>query len=196
MGVSKAVKGALRILSAGLAASILTSVAFAQAVYDSPFGGKSKAETAPAPSKPIPSQLDELEFTGVFAVEGYVTISLYDTKEKRSVWVPLESSEEGYSITDFNEEKGSITVSFGGLSRELAINENEIVTLKQPVPRAGAQRKDKAIAQKDPETLRKEEEARSFVSDLLAGSLAKREENRRAREELINRARNGSERQR
>ena len=162
----------------------------AMAQYDSPFGGNNQPSKPEAPKPQAPSRLNDLEFTGLFAVEGELTFSLYDAKAKRSLWVPHKGSEEGFTISGFDDPEGKITVHFGGQSREIAINENEIVTLKQPARVSPAPpRSNKPVAPRDPETVKKEEEAQAFVSNLLAGSMARREENRRKREEQIAAAR-------
>lgn len=141
-------------------------------------------ETTVAPAQVAPSRLDKMEFTGLLAFGGEVTISLYDTETKESIWVPLDGSEDGISVSGFDEEKGTISVSLQGITREIAINENEIVAVKRAEPAAArpAPAPPKPIRVKDDETLRKEEEARLFVSDLLASGLQQREKFRRERE--------------
>ena len=154
--------------------------------------------------KKLPTRLDGLEFTGLLAVGSEVTFSLYDPQTKQSVWVPLDGSEEGVSVGDFDEEGGTIKVTLNGRSRSIVINENEIVTLKRAVPtQVKAQRSavasnvakakpKKPVRVKDPETLKKEEEARFFVSDLLANSMRQREGYRKEREERLAKAKRGS----
>lgn len=157
--------------------------------HDSPFGGKQQVpNTAPVATQ-TPSRLSDLEFTGLFVVQGEVTFSLYDSKTKLSLWIPQNGSEDGFSVSGFNDLDSKIVVTHGGQSREIAINENEIIALKQTVRPTAKPAAKKPVVQKDPETLKKEEEARTFVSDLLANSLARREESRRKREEQIANAR-------
>lgn len=173
--------------------------------HKSVFGTLDKKPVVKAPvSKTVPTRLDGLEFTGLLAVGSEVTFSLYDPQTKQSVWVPLDGSEEGVSIGNFDEEGGTITVNIDGQSRNIVINENEIVTLKRGSPsRAKPQRPEvakrvvnakpkKPVRVKDPETLKKEEESRMFVSDLLASSLVQRERYRREREERLAKSRSGS----
>ena len=166
---------------------------------------KKTIQVAPV-ADPSAMRLDALEFTGMIAFAGETTFSLYDPKTKQSVWVPLEGSEDGVSIDDFDEEGGTITVSLGGRSREIVINENEIVTLKRAAPpkvsprrpavasNPAALKAKKVVRQKNPETLKKEEEARMFVSNLLADSMKQRERYRREREERIANAKKGASR--
>gem|GEM_PF-2491124 len=165
----------------------LCSGAFGQ--HDSPFGGKQKAPNPTPVATQTPSRLSDLEFTGLFVVQGEVTFSLYDSKTKLSLWIPQNGTEDGFSISGFDDLDSKIVVTHGGQSREIAINENEIIALKQTVRPTAKPAVKKPVVQKDPETLKKEEEARTFVSDLLASSLARREESRRKREEQIANAR-------
>lgn len=187
---------------------------FALALFCAPVFGaeetpfyKPKKTTQVAPvADPSATRLDGLEFTGMIAFAGETTFSLYDPKTKQSVWVRLEGSEDGVSIDDFDEEGGTITVSLGGRSREIVINENEIVTLKRAATPKGSPRRPavasnpavlrakKVVRQKDPETLKKEEEARMFVSNLLADSMKQRERYRREREARIANAKKGASR--
>ena len=161
---------------------------------DSPFERTKKTPTAAPVANVAPTRLDDFQFTGMLTVGGETTFSLYDSKTKQSVWVPLEGSEEGVSVDGFNEQDGTISVSFGGQSRSIVINENEIVTLKRAAPQTVAARNTPAVAAnpakpekpvrvKSPEIVKKEEEARMFVSDLLANSMVQRERYRKEREE-------------
>ncbi len=143
----------------------------------------SKVEEPQAAPTVAPSRLDKMEFTGLLAFGGEVTISLYDTETKESIWVPLDGSENGFSVTGFDEEKGTIAVSLDGITREIAINENEIVAVQRVEPAAApSNAPPKPVRVKDDETLRKEEEARMFVSNLLANGMEQREKFRKARE--------------
>jgi len=152
----------------------------------SPFERVTKTVESKAPVQVTPSKLDKMEFTGLLGIGGEVTISLYDAETKQSHWIPLDGAEDGISVSGFDEDNGTISVSLEGITREIAINENEIVTLKRTAPvranGSGAAPPKKAVAVKDDETLIKEEEARLFVSDLLANGMKQREEFRKARE--------------
>ncbi len=145
-------------------------------------------------AKVAPSRLDQMEFTGLMAIGSDVTISLYDSKTKESVWVPLDGSEDGFAVSGWDEADGIISVSLNGITKEIAINENEIITLKQAAPTRSVADKTaapkKPVRVKDPETLKKEEEARQFVSNILANGMRQREEFRRSREARIAGARN------
>ena len=153
----------------------------------SPFEG---AKAAPiqktTTAKVAPSRLDQMEFTGLMAIGPDVTISLYDSKTKESVWVPLDGSEDGFAVSGWDEADGTISVSLNGITKQIAINENEIITLKQAAPvrsvAGNTNTPKKPVRVKDPETLKKEEEARQFVSNILASGMKKREEIRRSRE--------------
>lgn len=152
----------------------------------SPFERASKPVVVNAPAKAAPSRLDKMEFTGLLGFGGQVTISLYDTKTKQSLWIPLDGAQDGISVSGFDEDNGTISVSLQGRTREIAINENEIVALKRTAPvrasGSGTAPPKKVVAVKDDETLIKEEEARLFVSDLLANGMKQREQFRKARE--------------
>ena len=128
-----------------------------------------------------------MEFTGMLAIGDEITISLFDTKTNQSVWVPLHGSEEGFEVTALNESTGRITVTLQGISKEIAINENEIIAVKR-APQSVASRgksptvEKKPVKPKDPEILKKEEQAREFMTNLLANGLEQRERYRRERE--------------
>ncbi|MFL3657436.1 MAG: hypothetical protein ACJ07L_05195 [Opitutales bacterium] len=173
--------------------------------HESVFGSlDKKPESKASVVKVVPTRLDGLEFTGLLAVGSDVTFSLYDPETKQSVWVPLNGSDEGVSVGDFDEEGGTITVSLDGRSRSIVINENEIVTLKRAVPakttpqrpavasNVAKAKPKKPVRVKDPKTLKKEEEARSFVSNLLSNSMQQRERYRKEREERLAKAKGGS----
>ena len=153
--------------------------------------------------KVAPSRLDQMEFTGLMAIGLDVTISLYDSKTKESVWVPLDGSEDGFAVSGWDEADGTISVSLNGITKQIAIKENEIITLKQAAPArnvasnaparnaaSNAPAPKKPVRVKAPETLKKEEEARQFVSNILASGMRQREEFRRSREARIAGARN------
>ncbi len=151
----------------------------------SPFERASKPVVVEKPVTVAPSRLDKMEFTGLLGFGGEITISLYDTETKQSLWVPLDGSQDGISVSGFDEENGTISVSLQGITRTIAINENEIVALKRTEPVVTSNGSapvvpNKPVRIKDDETLRKEEEARSFVSNLLANSMVQREEYRKA----------------
>lgn len=156
----------------------------------SPFERASEAPVVENPKNQAPTRLDKVEFTGLLSVGGDVTISLYDTESKQSVWVPLDGSEDGFSVSGFNELDGTISVSLDGNTRQIPINENEIVAVSRAAtPRNPAPEKPaKPVRVKDPETLQKEEEARLFVSNLLANGMKAREKYRREREASLSRA--------
>jgi len=173
--------------------------------HESVFGSLNEKAAIKAPvAKSAPTRLDGLEFTGLLAVGREVTFSLYDPQTKQSVWVPLDGSEEGVSVGDFDEEGGTITVTLDGQSRIIVINENEIVTLKRVAPprtalkrpqvaaRTASVKPKKPVRVKDPETIKKEEAARLFVSDILASSMIQRERYRKEREERLAKSKNGS----
>jgi|GEM_PF-726463 len=146
--------------------------------------------------KVAPSRLEQMEFTGLMAIGSDVTISLFDSKTKESVWVPLDGSVDGFAVSGWDEADGTISVSLNGTTKQIAINENEIITLKQAAPARGVADKTatpiKTVRVKAPETLKKEEEARQFVSNILASGMRQREEFRRSREARIAGARNNS----
>ncbi len=179
----KSVSKAILILS-----SVSTSLFVFAEDPVSPFERPSSKPSEKAPPTALESsRLDKLEFTGLMAFGGEVTISLYDTESKESIWVPLNGTEEGVSVTGFDEGSGTISVLIEGRTRRIPINENEIVAIKRSepaarVPVAQATKAKKPAIVKDPETIKKEEEARLFVSDLLASSMIQREKYRQERE--------------
>ncbi len=167
----------------------------------SPFERAKTAPAKPQETAPGNKRLDGLEFTGLFAVGENVIFSLYDPESKQSVWVPLDGSEDGFSASDFDEADGTIKVTLEGRSRVIAIKENEIVTIKRAAPPVRATpvaatgttravpRASKIVSNKDPVTRQKEEEARMFVSDMLANGMEARERYRKEREQRLKDAR-------
>lgn len=161
----------------------------------SPFERAQNNVAAKAPVEEAPTRLDKIKFTGFLILGEEMTVSLYDTESKQSIWVPLDGDEEGITVNEFNEVDGTISVSLLGKTREIAINENEIIAINrsEPVRTAVAKApvaKKKPERIKDPEILKKEEEARLFVSDLLASSMLQREKYRREREARLDEAKN------
>lgn len=173
---------------------LLSSLLFLAAIQSvwaeeirSPFERVKSAPVEKAlPAEVAPSRLDQIEFTGLMAIGSDVTISLYDSKTKESVWVPLDGSVDGFAVSGWDEADGTISVSLNGITKQIAINENEIITLKQAAPVRNVASNEaapqKPSREKDPETLQKEEEARQFVSNILVNGMKQREEARRARE--------------
>ncbi|MEC7907558.1 MAG: hypothetical protein VYC82_10075 [Verrucomicrobiota bacterium] len=183
----------------GLLSSFLLMAATSQLIWAeeirSPF---ERAKVAPVQETTAatvaPSRLDQMEFTGLMAIGPDVTISLYDSKTKESVWVPLDGLQDGFAVSGWDETDGTISVSLNGITKQIAINENEIITLKQAAPArsvaGNTNAPKKPVRVKDPETIKKEEEARQFVSNILANGMRQREEFRRSREARIAEARN------
>ena len=104
------------LLSSFLLLAAITQLIWAEEIR-SPF---ERVKAAPAQetttAKVAPSRLDQMEFTGLMAIGSDVTISLYDSKTKESVWVPLDGSEDGFAVSGWDEADGTISVSLNGIT--------------------------------------------------------------------------------
>lgn len=133
-----------------------------------------------APVNAAPSEgrirLDQLEFTGLFSIGDETTFSLYDKKNDVNLWLPEDGQEGGFSVAGFDHGKGELRVQFAGETRLISLNNNTITELKIASNRK--LKSPKKVVQKDPETLRQEEEARLMVTDLLEIGMKEREKYR------------------
>ena len=150
---------------------------------DSPFIRPNQKQV---PVKAAPSEgqirLDQLEFTGLFSVGGETTFSLYDKRNDVNLWLPEKGQEEGFSVAGFDPRSGELRIEFAGETRLISLNNNTITELK--IAKTRKLKSSKKIVQKDPETLKQEEEARLLVTDLLEIGMkerAKYRENRAKR---------------
>ncbi len=148
-----------------------------------------------AQARQQPPSFDQLVYTGMMSLGGKKSFSVYDPQSKRGFWIPIGGSREGISVLDYNEESGTLTLSSpNGQSRQLGLNTGSVVTMANaPAPNPSS----KPVArQKDPETLKKEENARKMVMNILENSAQAREKQRAEREARLQaiRARQAAER--
>jgi len=92
---------------------------------NSPFG-QSRAGTAAAAGSG-----DPLEFRAVLEDKGSMMFSIYDTVARRSTWVPLKDSSNGFAVNDYDAAKESITVDFHGRVMTLPIKRAPMVAVAQ-----------------------------------------------------------------
>jgi len=151
---------------------------------DSPFV-RPAPEAAPAKAEISEGKirLDQLEFTGLFSIGGETTFSLYDKTNKLTLWLPESGQDEGFSVSGFDSRSGEVRVRFAGETRSIPLNDNIITELK--VVGSSGKKPAKKIVKKDPETVRKEEEARMLVTDLLEIGMKEREKYRQDRAKRV-----------
>lgn len=139
---------------------------------------------------------DQLVYTGMMSFGGKKSFSVYDPQSKQGFWIPIDGSREGISVLNYDEESGTLTLSSsGGQSRQLGLNTGSVVTLRGAGVSTAISPKPPA-RQKDPETLKKEENARKMVMNILENSAKARERQRAEREARLQaiRARQAAER--
>ncbi len=78
-----------------------------------------------APPKPAPKANGplsrEIEFHGIFQMNGIYEFSLFNKKENRSYWIEENGAENGLSVRNFNLDAMSITVTLNGQTEQLTL---------------------------------------------------------------------------
>lgn len=92
---------------------------------NSPFLPPGYNTPKPPPPKPAPKTngplARELEFRGVFQMNGVYEFSLFHKKENRHYWIPENGSEGGVSVRNFNLDAMSINVTLNGRTEQLSL---------------------------------------------------------------------------
>lgn len=169
-----------------------------------PFAPPAEPERSAPPPPQSPVRLQKLEFRGVVSFDGETKFGIYDGEARQSYWIPLNGAEEGIVVDSFDPAKDELRLSlagYAGFSKVIQLKASEIVAAPMPVTASaptGAQGNHKPYVpgyadnkvkklkyEKDPETLRKEEEARKMVTDMLEAGVRLREARRKEREERL-----------
>jgi hypothetical protein len=103
----------------------------ALAEEENPFARPGAAVGGPPPP---PSPLDTLEFTGVTTISGLTVVTLRNTVDSKSVNVPVGSTVNGLTVSDYRSEDGSVLVQSGGRERRVQFKKAQIVTMVAPPP--------------------------------------------------------------
>lgn len=197
---------AIPFIAAGaLAGAVLGVGASGLAAWDS-LATSSPFLPAADPVAPPPADagaLASLELVGILVLDKQPRFSVRDTATGRSVWIPLAGTEEGLTVTAFDEHASTIVVSGRGGTRTLALREATIrsqpsggspavappggggrpaAAAPMPLPaplRQTTARADPAaggVAPPQPRTTEEaEREARMLVSDLMEISMRERQ---------------------
>jgi hypothetical protein len=156
----------------------------------------------PAAAPVVPAPIDTgalagLELAGILVIDKQPRFSIRDTASGRGTWIPLGGTEEGLTVTAFDEHASTITVSGRGTSRTLTLREAAIRNtaanapapsvpgnVPRPAPAAPAPLPVRpamppaqpALVPGPPRTTEEaEREARMLVSDLMEISMRERQ---------------------
>ena len=117
-------KACLALVLCTLTASMLCA-ADSKLESNSPFlppGYNTKKPEAP---KPVPQSNGplsrELEFRGIVQLNGIYEFSLFNKKENRGYWIQENGAEGGISVSNFNLDAMSITVTLNGRAEQLTL---------------------------------------------------------------------------
>lgn len=134
----------------------------------------------PAPgAAPALAQAETLEFAGVSVVGKRTLISLHDTKEKRSRWIPVGAKAEGIDVVSYDAAHEQVVLRQNGQLKTLKLRKPTHMTgpvapvmpvgygSPNPLPAPmngppGSQPPAKPLT-----LAQQEEEARMFVADML-----------------------------
>ncbi|HEX2851858.1 MAG TPA: hypothetical protein VHO24_01375 [Opitutaceae bacterium] len=172
-------------------ASVLATYAFAQ----SPLPQTSPFLPAAGTTVTV-AQPETLEFAGVSVVSKQTLVSIYDTKDKRSRWIPVGTKSEGIEIVSYDGAHDQIVIRQAGQLTTLTLRKptkmsamvspmmagSQVTPAAMSTPTAGpaaASQPKKPLTQ-----AQQEEEARMFVADMLDIGM----QNRKAYEEAQKKA--------
>lgn len=133
-------RGALFLVTLGLCASYAAPGAGeSNLITNSPFLPPGYGQKAPEP-EPEPEIIAqgplsrELEFRGIFEMNGVTKFSVFDKSEQKGQWIPLNGGDSKYTIVRYNEPKRSITVKSAGRLEEIFLHAAD----DKPMPVVGA----------------------------------------------------------
>ncbi|MBE2216027.1 MAG: hypothetical protein IAE82_19290, partial [Opitutaceae bacterium] len=110
---------------------LLVSAARGFAQEDNPFARPAPAGAA-APAAPSP--LDTLELRSLMTMSGTTVVTLFNTADNRSIMVPLGSTVNGLTVSDYQSADDSVLVQSGGRERRVKIRKAQIVAMVAPPP--------------------------------------------------------------
>ena len=189
----------LRVVLAGLmVATGVGSRGIAQTEEsDNPF--RPTGGAAPAAVSTGNAELDALQFSGLSSIGTQRSFNFTDARTRKSFWIPLNGTENGFSVVSYDETNEQVVVRYGTHQRPLSLRKAVLVaapgaptagptrpaattvTAAAPQPRGSGV--DEIKNPKTPAEIKQAEyEARMLVSDLLDISMKAREEQRKLRE--------------
>jgi hypothetical protein len=177
-------------VSAIVAVAVAHATAFAA-------GGPSPFD--PAPSGPVQPQvgdreLEALQLSGISVIGSQQSFNLTDSISKKSFWVSLNETVNGFRVVSFDPQNDSVVVHRGAFSRVVPLRRAVIAVQAVPVPvpaasppAEGPKRPVVGVNEianpKTPkEVAQAEFEARMLVSDLMEISMQERARQRALRE--------------
>lgn len=87
-----------------------------------PGWGRSTAPPPPVETPSPPGALSrELEFRGIFEMNGVPKFSIFDKTEQRSAWHSVGGSDARFSVVSYDIPKRTVTVRAGGRTEELQL---------------------------------------------------------------------------
>lgn len=115
-------------------------------VENSPFipsGFQPPEERRQAPERPTPQPTRNLEFRGVYELDGVLHINVHDRSQNKGEWVKINDTSAGFFVTAFSLEKDTITLEVDGQTTELTLSSTQrapAAPQPQPTVAAGPQR--------------------------------------------------------
>lgn len=115
-----------------LAASFVFSLGVsAQGDPVDPFKTPAPEVRVDTPPPPASTTLDAYQFNGMMKFGGVVSISLFDTKQRKAFWVTEdEVGKFGIHFSGYNSKANSVVIKQGGLTKKLVLTKAKIETLK------------------------------------------------------------------
>lgn len=165
-----------------------------------PFG---QVATAPVTADAGDADLNALEFSGVAAILDQRSFNFTDTRTRKNFWVPLNGTENGFTVESYDEQNEQVVVRRGSRTRPISMRKTQLVALpaaggNQPprmnhpppittaaanTPRPAGAGVDEIRNPKTPQEIKQAEfEARMLVSDLLDISMQERARQKALRE--------------
>lgn len=164
-------------------------------VFDRP------SATSTQPANTGDADLAALQLSGVSSLGGQRMFNLVDSRNNKSFWVPMNGSANGFSVTAYDEQTVTVTVTRNGQARQVALRQVKIAAM----PTAGSTPASVQVPARPPgsppvavvrtadggeivnpktpqEIAQAEMEARMMVSDLLEISMQERARQKALRE--------------
>ncbi len=131
-----------------LSAALFTAAALpgVTLVENSPFipsGFQPPEERRQAPERPAPQPTRNLEFRGVYELDGVLHINVHDRSQNKGEWVRINDSSAGFLVTAFSLDNDTITLEIDGRTTELTLSSTQrapAAPQPQPAVAAGPQR--------------------------------------------------------
>jgi hypothetical protein len=175
----------------------LSETSAQQASLINPF---EQTNAAPVVADAGDADLNALEFSGVAAIVDQRSFNFTDTRTRKNFWVPLNGTENGFTVESYDERAEQVVVRRGTHTRPITLRKTQLVALPVPAnhqpytpppittaaataPRAPGPGVDELKNPKTPAEIKQAEyEARMLVSDLLDISMQERARQKALRE--------------